>query len=58
MKYNKFKMIGVLVACALFGALGFSSHAAEQGKKAKYVFLFIGDGMGLPQRAAYWGILG
>ena len=58
MKYNKFKMIGVLVACALFGALGFSSHAAEQGKKAKYVFLFIGDGMGLTQRAATGAFLG
>lgn len=42
-----------LVALALVMFIGFGAlNGAEASGPAKYVFLFIGDGMGLPQRAA------
>jgi len=42
-----------LMALALVMFIGFGPlNSAEASGPAKYVFLFIGDGMGLPQRAA------
>lgn len=40
-------LVLVMSVAIMFGA---TAHAS--GKEVKYVFLFIGDGMGLPQRAA------
>ena len=45
------KAFFVIAFCALFGALSVTASASGSNN-AKYVFLFIGDGMGFPQRAA------
>ncbi len=43
----------LMLALALTVLMGTALHAEEyKGKPAKYVFLFIGDGMAMPQRAA------
>ncbi len=41
----------VIAFCVLFGSLSATAIAAGSNN-AKYVFFFIGDGMGFPQRAA------
>ena len=41
----------VIAFCVLFGSLSVTAIAAGSNN-AKYVFFFIGDGMGFPQRAA------
>jgi alkaline phosphatase len=38
--------------------MSFTVYANEQGEKVKYIFLFIGDGMGIPQVALAEGYLG
>ncbi len=55
------RRIGIIAVCALAvcmlsGIFAGSARAAE--KTAKYIFLFIGDGMGIPQRAATAAYLG
>lgn len=45
------KAFFVIAFCALFSALSVTASASGSNN-AKYVFLFIGDGMGFPQRAA------
>jgi len=60
MKSRKALFLRIFVAaCFLGGVLGFGhtpviagDTSLVEGPKAKYVFLFIGDGMGLPQRTA------
>ncbi|UZP68558.1 alkaline phosphatase [Desulfovibrio mangrovi] len=52
-----------LVACMLLGTMLAGGAAAGgsdyySGKAAKYVFLFIGDGMGIPQQVATEAFLG
>ncbi|WP_319541988.1 alkaline phosphatase [uncultured Pseudodesulfovibrio sp.] len=42
----------VLILAVTFMVGGQIKSADAKGKTAKYVFLFVGDGMGLPQRAA------
>ncbi|MFW6146842.1 MAG: alkaline phosphatase [Thermodesulfobacteriota bacterium] len=46
--------IFLVVGCfiAVNGNPAFAEDQLYQGKPAKYVFLFIGDGMGIPQRTA------
>jgi len=39
----------LIIAIILSGSLFYSCHRADDGNKAKYVFYFIGDGMGLQQ---------
>jgi len=44
-------LAAALVAVLIFSGVAFAGNEPEQGK-AKYVFLFIGDGMGVAQRRA------
>lgn len=50
------RFVGILLVSLVLLGMSFSSAVAEvgryQGNPAKYVFLFIGDGMGIPQRTA------
>ena len=49
--YSMLKTIrfSLIIAIILSGSLFYSCHRADDGNKAKYVFYFIGDGMGLQQ---------
>ncbi len=49
---NKILALAILVAFALSAAPALASSPLYKGSPAKYVFFFIGDGMGIPQRAA------
>lgn len=44
--------LAALLACILAAAPALASSALYKGQPAKYVFFFIGDGMGLPQKSA------
>ncbi|TVM17345.1 alkaline phosphatase [Oceanidesulfovibrio indonesiensis] len=53
MKRMTARSIALLVAFVLLTAApALAKSSFYEGKPAKYVFLFIGDGMGLPQKAA------
>ena len=45
MKHNR-SIMAVMAALMLFTGLGNSAEARKKDEKAKYIFLFIGDGMG------------
>ncbi|WP_321404112.1 alkaline phosphatase [Maridesulfovibrio sp.] len=54
---NKFKVLTALMVCAVIMAAVPAYAKAKKvrvykGQPAKYVFLFIGDGMGMPQKGA------
>ena len=51
-KNTSTRYVLALILAMLFVVGGNADFAAAKNPNAKYVFLFIGDGMGLPQRAA------
>lgn len=55
---NKVVATVLLAILALGSNIGMKQAMADSGKSVKYVLLFIGDGMGLPQRAATQQFLG
>ncbi len=52
MKFGIFRAFLAIVALSALVAGGASATSLYQGEPAKYVFFFIGDGMGIPQRTA------